>query len=175
MPQPTFHFKMTEEEGAEAHEMMADMCKAATALGGYLPGSEPSFQQPGLALHITVGHIISGTKFGIMIIIVGKGGPVSVFFLDQLFHLCTINFASCYHHGEICLPLQGTCRMGKEHDGSSVVDTFSRVWAYDNLFLGTCGVIPSGTACNPTNTAMALAIRSANYIVDNFKGGKFNN
>ena len=54
MPQATFYFKMTKEEGAKAHEMMADMCKAATALGGYLPGSEPSFQQPGLALHLTV-------------------------------------------------------------------------------------------------------------------------
>ena len=54
MPQPTFHFKMTKDEGTEAHEMMTDMCKAADALGGFLPGSEPSFQKPGLALHITV-------------------------------------------------------------------------------------------------------------------------
>ena len=54
MPQPTFHFKMTKEEGKEVHKMMTDMCKAATALGGFLPGSEPSFQKPGLALHITV-------------------------------------------------------------------------------------------------------------------------
>lgn len=54
MPQPTFHFKMTKEEGEIAHDMMEDMCHAATALGGFLPGSEPSFQEPGLALHITV-------------------------------------------------------------------------------------------------------------------------
>ena len=56
MPQPTFHFKMTEKEGIEAHNMMTDMCKAADALGGFLPGSEPSFQKPGLALHITVSN-----------------------------------------------------------------------------------------------------------------------
>lgn len=53
MPHPTFHFRLTKEEGDEVHKMMTDMCKAATALGGFLPGSEPSFQKPGLALHIT--------------------------------------------------------------------------------------------------------------------------
>ena len=56
MPQPTFHFKMTEKEGVESHKMMTDMVKAADALGGFLPGSEPSFQKPGLALHITVSQ-----------------------------------------------------------------------------------------------------------------------
>lgn len=66
---------------------------------------------------------------------------------------------------------KGTCRMGAKDDGRSVVDENSRVWAYENLFIGSCGVIPTGTACNPTNTAMALAINSCRYILHTF-GGK---
>ena len=58
--------------------------------------------------------------------------------------------------------------MGAEDDGTSVVDTDSKVWGYNNLFIGSCGVIPTGTACNPTNTAMALAIRSCENILKTF-------
>ena len=58
--------------------------------------------------------------------------------------------------------------MGDQDDGTSVVDTYSKVWDYNNLFIGSCGVIPTGTACNPTNTAMALAIRSCEKILETY-------
>ncbi|QRV88045.1 GMC oxidoreductase [Ceratobasidium sp. AG-Ba] len=52
MPQPTFEFKPNKKSVDEAHEMMTDMCQVAQRVGGYLPGSEPQFMAPGLALHL---------------------------------------------------------------------------------------------------------------------------
>ena len=63
--------------------------------------------------------------------------------------------------------------MGDSDDGESVVDTNSKVWKFTNLFIGSCGVIPTGTACNPTNTAMALAIKSCNAILAQNRRGQF--
>ena len=53
----------------------------------------------------------------------------------------------------------------------SVVNTFCRVWGIKNLYIGSCGVIPTGTACNPTLTAMALAIRGTEDIVSKWPEG----
>jgi len=60
MPQPTFYFRHSPADQERNHRMMADMCDVASHLGGYIPGSNPQFMTPGLALHI-MGTIRAGT------------------------------------------------------------------------------------------------------------------
>jgi len=69
----------------------------------------------------------------------------------------------------LVLHLGGTHRMGfDESKDECCVDTDSKVWKVDNLFLGGCGNLPTAYASNPTLTAMALAIKSCEYIKKNF-------
>jgi len=63
------------------------------------------------------------------------------------------------------LHYMGTFRMGEADDGTSVCDSFSRVWGYRNLFVGGNGVIPTANACNPTLTSVALAVRACDRLV----------
>lgn len=64
------------------------------------------------------------------------------------------------------LHYQGTVRMGPADDGTSVCDTHSQVWGTTNLFVGGNGVIPTATACNPTLTSVALAVRACERVVE---------
>ena len=64
------------------------------------------------------------------------------------------------------LHYQGTTRMTRTDDGTGVCDDTSRVWGHNNLFVGGNGVIPTPTACNPTLTSVALAVRSATHIAN---------
>jgi choline dehydrogenase-like flavoprotein len=63
------------------------------------------------------------------------------------------------------LHYMGTIRMGESDDGTSVCDGSSRVWGFENLFVGGNGVIPTANACNPTLTSVALAVRSCKRVV----------
>lgn len=62
------------------------------------------------------------------------------------------------------LHYQGTTRMGETDDGGSVCSPDSEVWGVPGLFVAGNGVIPTATACNPTLTAVALAVRGARKI-----------
>lgn len=62
------------------------------------------------------------------------------------------------------LHYQGSTRMGLVDDGTSVCDVDSEVWGVPDLFVAGNGVIPTATACNPTVTSVALAVRGARKI-----------
>ncbi|WP_460912202.1 GMC oxidoreductase [Spirosoma areae] len=64
------------------------------------------------------------------------------------------------------LHYEGTTRMGVTDDGTSVCDTYSQVWGFDNLFVGGNGVIPIATTSNPTLTSIAMSIRAFERVLE---------
>ncbi|QRW22635.1 GMC oxidoreductase [Rhizoctonia solani] len=65
------------------------------------------------------------------------------------------------------LHVTGTTRIGrggKDCEQHSVADENSLVHNWTNLYVGGNGVIPDATACNPTLTSVAYAIKSAEFI-----------
>ena len=62
--------------------------------------------------------------------------------------------------------LMGTARMGDDAS-NSVVNKWGQAHDVDNLFIVDGSVFVTGAAVNPTPTIQALALRTADYIVDN--------
>ncbi|MEY9951478.1 GMC oxidoreductase [Leifsonia sp. EB34] len=62
------------------------------------------------------------------------------------------------------LHYQGSVRMGETDDGRSVCGPDSEVWDAPGVFVAGNGVIPTATACNPTLTSVALAVKGARRI-----------
>jgi choline dehydrogenase-like flavoprotein len=67
------------------------------------------------------------------------------------------------------LHYQGTTRMGTRDDSTSVCDPHGQVWGAEGVFVAGNGVIPTATACNPTATSVALAVRSGRRIADGLR------
>ena len=64
----------------------------------------------------------------------------------------------------------GTCRMS-ERPEDGVVDGWGRAHDVPNLFVSDGSVMTTGGAANPTLTIVALAIRQAEYLAGELKGG----
>ncbi|MBN9605336.1 MAG: GMC family oxidoreductase N-terminal domain-containing protein [Actinomycetales bacterium] len=73
--------------------------------------------------------------------------------------------------GGASLHYQGAVRMGAQDDGRSVCDPDSAVWGVPGLYVAGNGVIPTATACNPTLTAVGLAVRGARAIAAGLGAG----
>ncbi|KEO84675.1 GMC family oxidoreductase [Tumebacillus flagellatus] len=64
--------------------------------------------------------------------------------------------------------LMGGARMGADSQ-DSVVDQWCRAHDVPNLFICSAAVFPTSGSGNPTATVMALAARTAHYMIDEFK------
>ncbi|NOU88393.1 LysM peptidoglycan-binding domain-containing protein [Paenibacillus sp. LMG 31460] len=76
---------------------------------------------------------------------------------------------------EICRKLpgdeiheMGTCRMG-DNPSTSATNPYGQIHGVLGLYIADNSVIPTSGAANPTLTTIALAIRTADYIIQQFK------
>lgn len=68
--------------------------------------------------------------------------------------------------------LMGGCRMGND-PSVSVTNSYGQTHDIPNLFISGASLFVTSGGGNPTNTVMALAARSADYIIEQFKKGAF--
>jgi len=70
----------------------------------------------------------------------------------------TLNYIGAGH-------IMGTCRMGTDPK-TSVVNSFQQAHDHNNLYLAGSSTFPTGATANPTLTLAALALRTADQIVN---------
>jgi len=61
--------------------------------------------------------------------------------------------------------VMGTCRMG-DNPASSVVNAQGASHEVENLFIADSSVFPTGSCVNPANTVQAVALKTAQHIVE---------
>ncbi|WP_207707008.1 GMC family oxidoreductase [Heliorestis acidaminivorans] len=66
--------------------------------------------------------------------------------------------------------VMGTCRMGLDPE-KSVVNSFCQSHDIPNLFICDSSVFVTSSGCNPTETVMAIAARTADYLIDKMRQG----
>ncbi|CAE6433952.1 unnamed protein product [Rhizoctonia solani] len=78
----------------------------------------------------------------------------------------------------LALHVTGTTRLRRVEDRenpsredleTSVANQYSQVRKHENLYVGGNNVIPGSTACNPTRTSIAYALKGAGDIVEKLK------
>ena len=60
----------------------------------------------------------------------------------------------------------GSCRMGPKDDETSCVDSFGKLWGYDNIYVAGNAIFAVSNAGNPTIMTIAMALRTADAIAE---------
>ncbi|MGV1049063.1 MAG: GMC oxidoreductase [Solirubrobacterales bacterium] len=66
--------------------------------------------------------------------------------------------------------LMGSYRMGDADDGTSVTDSHSKAWGYDNLYLAGNGLFSDKNTCNPSLQTTSFALRCSDAILGRVAG-----
>ncbi|WP_433862640.1 GMC oxidoreductase [Streptomyces sp. L7] len=75
-----------------------------------------------------------------------------------------------HHAARRLAALSGQRADGETDDGRSVCGPDSELWDAPGVFVAGNGVIPTSTACNPTLTSVALAVKGARRIARELAG-----
>ncbi|ROW01792.1 hypothetical protein VPNG_07782 [Cytospora leucostoma] len=90
--------------------------------------------------------------------------PAGPAYMNQLLTRSVIIVCGIYRAGKEVQDQDGKFDLAKTKE-DSVVSKEGRVWGVSNLYLGGCGIIPTGNASNPTLTAACHAIAGADQII----------